>query len=51
MRTLNLMAAALLTAGLALFSCSEKIEPGNTAPQKNPAIAVPVVAVAQAVQP
>jgi len=51
MRTLNLMAAALLTAGLALFSCSEKIEPGNTAPQKNPAIAVPVAAVAQAVQP
>lgn len=51
MRTLNLMAAALLTAGLALFSCSEKIEPGNTAPQKNPAIAIPVAAVAQAVQP
>ncbi len=51
MRTLNLMAATLLTAGLALFSCSEKIEPGNTAPQKNPAIAVPVAAVAQAVQP
>jgi len=45
------MAATLLTAGLALFSCSEKIEPGNTAPQKNPAIAVPVAAVAQAVQP
>ena len=51
MRTLNLMAAALLTAALALFNCSEKIEPGNTAPQKSLAIAVPVAAVAQAVQP
>ncbi len=51
MRTLNLMAATLLTAGLALFSCSEKIEPGNTAPQKSPAIVVPVATVAHAVQP
>ncbi|MBR9985010.1 MAG: efflux RND transporter periplasmic adaptor subunit [Desulfosarcina sp.] len=51
MRTLNLMAATLLTAALTLFSCSEKIEPGNTAPQTGPAIAVTVAEVAQAVQP
>lgn len=51
MRTLNLMAATLLTAGLALFSCSEKIEPGNTAPQNSPTIVVPVATVAHAVQP
>lgn len=51
MRTLNLMAATLLTAAMALFSCSEKIEPGNTAPQASTAVAVPVIEVAHAVQP
>jgi multidrug efflux pump subunit AcrA (membrane-fusion protein) len=45
------MAATLLTAALLLISCSEKIEPGNTAPQKRPAIVVPIATVAQAVQP
>ena len=51
MRILNLMATPLLIAGLSLLSCSEKIEPGNTAPQTTSAVAVPVVAVAHAVQP
>lgn len=51
MRILNLMATPLLIAGLSLFSCSEKIEPGNTAPQTTTAVTVPVVEVAHAVQP
>jgi multidrug efflux pump subunit AcrA (membrane-fusion protein) len=51
MRILNLMATPLLIAGLSLFSCSEKIEPGNTAPQTTTAVTVPVVTVAHALQP
>ena len=51
MRTPNLMAATLLIAGLSLFSCSEKIEPGNTQPAEGPSVAVRVIEAQNAVQP
>jgi multidrug efflux pump subunit AcrA (membrane-fusion protein) len=51
MRTLNLMAVTLLIAAQSLFSCSEKIEPGNTAPAEGPSVAVLVIEARSAVQP
>ncbi len=51
MRTLNLMAATLLIAGLLLFSCSEKIEPGSTPPVEGPSVTVRVNEARSAVQP
>ncbi len=51
MRTLDLMTVTLLTAGLALFSCSEKIEPGSTPPVEGPPVAVRVSEARSAVQP
>ncbi|MFH1984243.1 MAG: efflux RND transporter periplasmic adaptor subunit [Pseudomonadota bacterium] len=43
--------AALLFALLAAAGCSEKIEPGNTAGAKGPAVPVTVVTVRQELQP
>ncbi len=51
MRTLKPMAASLLIAALSLFSCSEKIEPGNTPPTEGPSVAVRMIEARSAVQP
>ena len=51
MRTLKLLAASLLIAALSLFSCSEKIEPGNTPPTEGPSVAVRMIEARSAVQP
>jgi multidrug efflux pump subunit AcrA (membrane-fusion protein) len=45
------MAASLLIAALSLFSCSEKIEPGNTPPTEGPSVAVRMIEARSAVQP
>jgi RND family efflux transporter MFP subunit len=51
MRTPLPIAVIFLMAGVFAAGCSEKIEPGNTPPQKGPAVAVPVTTAVQAAQP